>query len=549
MRPKPRFQRSLHSPRRGSVLILVLVVVLMLALAAANFSNLMTTELEAVYSSNRDVETRALVDSGAEYAAYLLEHRTEPGKENLQHNPQMFRGITVAPSEQPLNNGRFTILAPYEHDPAAQLVRYGLIDESGKLNVNLITKIATDETAARNTLMWLPGMTEPVADAILDWVDADDNVRQNGAELEAYESRNPPYSAKNGPIDALEELLLVEGVTPELLFGEDANRNGLLDPNENDADASLPLDNADGVLQLGWSAFLSVNSRELNLRYDGRTKIDLNNGLLTDLYDSLEEEFGEDAAKFVIAYRLSGPKDPPPEVDTNTGTVNSGSNSKTQEKQQEEFMQNLLKSLAGSVSSGNGTVTRGGIDISKGGPNKIKSIWDLIGSRADVTVSGQTITLSSPWPADPGAIDGILPQLMDALSTTPDPFLEGRININQARQEVLLGLPKMTPQMVESIINAQSLEQGDETAYRHSTIGWLFSEQLVDIWGMRELDPYLTARGDVYRAQIVGYFDGGGPVSRVEVLIDGTQRPPRISQYRDLTPLGRGYSRAMFQAQ
>jgi hypothetical protein len=298
------------------VLILVLVVVLMLALAAANFSNLMTTELDAVYSSSRDVETRALVDSGAEYVAYLLEHRTEPGKENMQHSPQLFRGITVAASEQPLNNGRFTILAAYEHDPTAQLVRYGLMDESAKMNVNLIGKLVADEVDARFTLMGLPGMTEPVADAILDWVDADDNVRENGAELETYESRNPPYSTKNGPIDTLEELLLVEGVTPELLFGEDANRNGLLDANENDGDVSVPLDNADGVLQLGWSAFLSVNSREMNLRYDGRTKIDLNNGLLTDLYDSLEEEFGEDAAKFVIAYRISGPKDLPPEEDT-----------------------------------------------------------------------------------------------------------------------------------------------------------------------------------------------------------------------------------------
>ncbi|HET6425139.1 MAG TPA: hypothetical protein VFG20_15740 [Planctomycetaceae bacterium] len=549
MRPQSRSQRRGQPSRRGSVLILVLVVVLMLALAAANFSNLMTTELEAVYSSSRDVETRALVDSGAEYAAYLLEHRTEPGKENLQHNPQLFLGVTVAPSEQPLNNGRFTILAPYEHDPAAQLVRYGLMDESAKLNVNLIANLVPDENEARFALMGLPGMTEPVADAILDWVDADDNVRQNGAELETYESRNPPYSAKNGPIDTLEELLLVEGVTPELLFGEDANRNGLLDPNENDGDVSLPLDNADGVLQLGWSAFLTANSRELNLRYDGRTKIDLNNGLLTDLYDQLEEEFGEDAAKFVIAYRISGPKDLPPESETETGTVASTTNKATQEKQANDAMKGLFTSIAGAMSQGTGTVTRGGIDISKGGQNRIKSIWDIIGSRADVTIDGTNTTLSSPWSAEPGAVAGVLPQLVDALSTTPDPFLEGRININQARREVLLGLPKMTVQMVDAIIAAQSLEQAADMAVQRSTIGWLFAEQLVDIWGMRELDPYLTARGDVYRAQIVGFFDGGGPVTRVEVMIDGTQRPPRINQYRDLTHLGRGYPRMMFQAQ
>jgi hypothetical protein len=201
------------------------------------------------------------------------------------------------------------------------------------------------------------------------------------------------------------------------------------------------------------------------------------------------------------------------------------------------------------MASGTGTVTRGGIDISKGGQNKIKSLWDLIGSRADVTIDGATVTLESPWPAEPGTIEGVLPQLVDAMSVTPDPFLEGRVNINQARREVLIGLPKMTLQMVDAIVGSQSLEQGDDVALRRSTIGWLFVEELVDIWGMRELEPYLTARGDVYRAQIVGYFDGGGPVTRVEVMVDGTQRPPRISQYRDLSHLGRGYPRAMFQSQ
>lgn len=536
------------TPRRGSVLILVLVVVVMLALAAANFSDLMTTELDAVYSSGRDVETRALVDSGAEYAAYLLEHRTEPGLENLQHNPQLFHGIVVAPSEQPLNRGRFTILAPLEQDPESRQVRYGLMDESSKLNVNLVDKLIADETEARLTLMGLPGMTEPIADAILDWIDADDNVRANGAEVETYESKNPPYGAKNGPIDTLEELLLVDGITPELLFGEDANRNGLLDANENDGDVSLPLDNADGVLQLGWSAFLSVNSREVNLRYDGRTKIDLNSGLLTDLYDQLEEEFGEDAAKFVIAYRISGPKDLPPEEDT-SGTTASSTNTAAVQKQQQQALQGIITAIAGAVSTGTGTVTRGGIDISKGGQNKIKSIWDLIGSRADVTMNGQKSTLSSPWEADAGAIEGLLPQLMDAMSTTPDPFLEGRININQARREVLIGLPGMTPQMVDAIVAAQSIDGSGDLTLRRSTTGWLFVDQLVDIWGMRALDPYITARGDVYRAQIIGFFDGGGPVSRVEVMIDGTQRPPRISQFRDLSNLGRGYQRPMFQPQ
>ena len=34
-------------------------------------------------------------------------------------------------------------------------------------------------------------------------------------------SLDPPYNAKNGPLDSIEELLFVQGVTPQLLFGND----------------------------------------------------------------------------------------------------------------------------------------------------------------------------------------------------------------------------------------------------------------------------------------------------------------------------------------
>ena len=60
---------------------------------------------------------------------------------------------------------------------------------------------------------------------------------------------------------------------------------------------------------------------------------------------------------------------------------------------------------------------------------------------------------------------------------------------------------------------------------------------------MAQLDPYLTARGAVYRAQSVGYFDEGGPFVRLEAVIDGSIDPPRIVTIRDLTELGRGFSR------
>ena len=39
--------------------------------------------------------------------------------------------------------------------------------------------------------------------------------------------------------------------------------------------------------------------------------------------------------------------------------------------------------------------------------------------------------------------------------------------------------------------------------------------------------------------QSIGYFDEGGPMARVEAVIDVNQGKPRVVYYRDLTDLGR----------
>ena len=145
----------------------------------------------------------------------------------------------------------------------------------------------TSQESTRERLMFLPYMTEEIADAILDWLDKDIEPREYGAEDETYMSLDTPYAAKNGKIESLDELLLVAGMTPELLYGEDTNRNGLLDPNENDGDKTLPIDNADGVLDLGWSAYFTVYSKEKNLRSDGSERINVNNNALDELFDTL----------------------------------------------------------------------------------------------------------------------------------------------------------------------------------------------------------------------------------------------------------------------
>ena len=58
-----------------------------------------------------------------------------------------------------------------------------------------------------------------VVDSIVDWYDRDDEEGVHGAESPFYLDREPPYPAKNGDFDSIEELLQVRGVTPELFYG------------------------------------------------------------------------------------------------------------------------------------------------------------------------------------------------------------------------------------------------------------------------------------------------------------------------------------------
>src|SRR5205807_2358577 len=147
-------------------------------------------------------------------------------------------------------------------------------------------------------LMTLPNMTDDVANSILDWMDPDEEPRSNGAESDYYTTLPTPYNAKNGPLDSLEELLLVRGVTPELLFGTDRNRNGMRDNGEE----------ADSTGQdRGWSAYLTVYTREKNIDGDGNPRIYLNDSDLSGLYDKLTAIVDPEVADFILAYKLYGP--------------------------------------------------------------------------------------------------------------------------------------------------------------------------------------------------------------------------------------------------
>lgn len=499
-----------HSPvrcRRGIVLILVLVVVAMLALAGYAFSDLMLTEYEAAHLSGSHMQSQALAESGIDFARVFLlndlETRYQQG--GTYDNPELFRGMLVVDDEDPDLCGRFTLVAPRVEEGALGGIRYGLENESSRLNLNaLVIADMQAEEGGRQLLMGLPGMTEDVADAIMDWLDEDDDVREIGAEVDYYSGLDPPYAPRNGPLETVEELLLVRGVTPELLFGLDTNRNGMVDPHEAGW-AAPPVDTeTQGAMDRGWSAYLTLYSQERNADAQGQPRIYLNQEDMQQLHAELSAVFPAEWANFIVAYRQNGP---------------SQSESET-------------------VSP-----TAGTLDLTKSGRFNLTQVLDLVEKKTRVVFQGdeKASTLKSPFANDPIAMSFYMPLLMDKATVNNAPTIPGRVNINQATRVVLSGIPGIDDEVVNQILSLRSAEpEMNNLNRRHET--WLLTEAVVTLDEMRALVPFVTAGGDVYRTQVVGYFDGGHAATRAEVILDATSPRPRVLLWRDISHLGRGYA-------
>ncbi|NUQ64427.1 MAG: general secretion pathway protein GspK [Pirellulales bacterium] len=537
------------------VLILVLVVIAALSLAAMTFSEWMFTERQAAVVSGRQAEARALAESGVEAVRQFLstDPQTAVDAGGWYDNPGVFCGVVVLDGDQARDRGRFTVISRATDLGEYSGTRYGVEDESAKLNLNTLMLIEKRSAgAARSLLMGLPGMTEDIADAILDWLDEDDEPREFGAEVESYSGLDPPYAPKNAPLAVIDELLMVRGVTPELLFGVDTNRNGYADDTESAPSMLEGVDPSSGPMDCGWSAYLTLHSLEANVQPDGQPKIDVNHDDLQALATSLEEAMEPEWAKYILAYRQqqqsnsqqqgnnqagqqqSGPTAPSNGPGNPQGPNNSSLNRQDDNPSPQNTNQNEQNTARPSQAGS------GELDLSQPGNTKLTSVLDLIDSKIQVKFQGQQQAVEVECPFKSETAGEYLPKLMDVLATDTSKTIAGRLNINEAPGALLAAIPGMPTEAVDAILSKrQAAADSGSNDLRHAT--WLLTEGIVNLEQMKQLLPLVTGGGSVYRAQVVGFFDRDGPAARIEAVFDATQRPARIVSWRELTALGRGY--------
>jgi general secretion pathway protein K len=200
--------------------MMVLWIFMVLTVLVAEFGRGMRDDAIATQNMAEEVQARGVAFAGIGQGIYHSIRAREEGTDDVAVDDD----TDIWPADGSWHEGHY--------GGGTYSVR--LIDEGGKIPLN-----RADEQLLRRVLSNVglePDAQEAIADAILDWRDDDDLKRLHGAEADYYLGLPEPYAPKNGPFDAPDELLLVRGVTREMLFG--TSSSGGLGRN---AQATIPL--------------------------------------------------------------------------------------------------------------------------------------------------------------------------------------------------------------------------------------------------------------------------------------------------------------------
>jgi type II secretory pathway component PulK len=247
-------------------LIVAMWILIVLAGMVLLFADSVRVDLHASANFSSQQQAAAIENAAVQY---LLAHLDglQGGVPNDSEMPS--NGVRVG-------DGAFWLLRPDYEGGIAE--RYGVVDESSKLNVNF---------ASLEMLTALPESFPEFAAGVIDWRDADSDLTVGGAESEYYLLLPSAYECKNAPLETVIELRMIKLMSEELMYGEDANRNGRLDPNENDGDQTDPPDDGDGLLDAGLLNLVTVYSMEPNATASGEERINVSRAPSTELEEAL----------------------------------------------------------------------------------------------------------------------------------------------------------------------------------------------------------------------------------------------------------------------
>jgi competence ComEA-like helix-hairpin-helix protein len=444
--------------RTGSILIGVLWCMVLLSVLVIGVLHTARMDLMVVKNYGDRTQAHYLALAGVERAKALLYQdvvlrqqtvRNHTG--SLYNDPKDFQDV-------PLGRGKFQVFRRAPPEDGGGVI-YGVCDEESRLNLN---------TASAGQLTNLTGMTPDILGAIIVWRSAATEAppARGGANSDYYMSLRPPYLARNGPFQTVRELLMVRGVTPELLLGNDRNQNGFLDDQEDPAAEGLPAAKPPPAPIPGWAALLTVTDTDKNVNAAGKDRVNPQTADQATL--SAVPGITAAIASAIISYRG----------------------------------QNELQSLDDLLSVTPQNPNQGGTGGNAGAARNSPSGGNPAGGQGGSGTSGAPVISQE-----------LLEQIADDLTLASGTDLQGLINVNTARLEVLMCLPGVEQPLAQAIINYRT-----STGYFDNVAG------LLKVDGMtraifKQVAPLVTTRSETFRIICEGKVNSTGARQRIEAIV------------------------------
>lgn len=249
--------------QRASLLIIVIWIAFALVSITVYFAHSMNFELRAADNRVAAIEAEQAIEGAARYIGCVLSNLDVPGS---MPDPGAYLCKAV-----PVGNAHFWLIGRGLNDQDPQtMAHFGLVDEASKMNVNYASS-----NMFVDMFSYQQNADPTIIASILAWRSTNTSLQNGGAESATYMGLQPPYLCKNSKFETIDELRMIYNMNMTLLVGEDANLNGILDPNENDGDVLPPSDNKDGQLDPGILEYLTVYSHEPTTTTNGATRYNI----------------------------------------------------------------------------------------------------------------------------------------------------------------------------------------------------------------------------------------------------------------------------------
>lgn len=209
----------------GITLILTVVIISIIVALTLQFNRSMWAELHSADNLKNSVKLGCIAKSGSNFALAVLEEDAFSNDSDSMHD-------IWAEAEE------YSIYSTTLFEDGGFVVK--IKDLSGRIQINQLIKLDNEEYVfnplQKEIITRLLESEEfelesddidGMLDAIKDWIDPDDIITGfGGAESFYYESLENPYKCRNAPLESIEELILIKGITRELFYGSE-DRRGL----------------------------------------------------------------------------------------------------------------------------------------------------------------------------------------------------------------------------------------------------------------------------------------------------------------------------------